>query len=88
MRQARQIARLVDQHLRFVLKLGDLVVDLLKRAGGGQQVLGVIGRVVTMPPNPPKKACAGGAVIVVTPATAEVRMVAANSAPRNGLWII
>ena len=34
-RQAREIARLVDQHRRFVLKRGDLVVDLLQGASCG-----------------------------------------------------
>src|SRR5690606_3859792 len=43
--QARQIAGLIDEHLRFVLEAGDLVIDLLQRAGGGQHVLGVIARV-------------------------------------------
>ena len=38
-RQAREVARLVDQHLRLVLERGDLVVDLLQRAGGLQHVL-------------------------------------------------
>ena len=38
-RQAREIARLVDQHLRFVLKRRDLIGDLLKLARGGQHVL-------------------------------------------------
>jgi hypothetical protein len=38
-RQARQVARLVHQHLRFVLELLDLVVDLLQRARGRQDVL-------------------------------------------------
>ncbi len=43
--QLRQVARLVHQHLRFVLKLVDLIVDLLQRANGGQRVLHEIGRV-------------------------------------------
>jgi hypothetical protein len=36
---------LVQQHLRLVLQAGDLVVDLLQRAGSLQH-LGVIGRIV------------------------------------------
>ena len=43
--QAREIARLIDQHGRLVLKAQDLVVDLLQLARGGQYVLGVIGRI-------------------------------------------
>ena len=43
--QSIQIACLVDQHLRFVLKLPHLVVDLLQRADRGQRVLHQIGRV-------------------------------------------
>src|SRR3546814_3028294 len=34
-----EVARLVHQHLRFVLELLDLVVDLLQRADRGQRVL-------------------------------------------------
>src|SRR3546814_8750647 len=33
------VARLVHQHLRFVMELLDLVVDLLQRADRGQRVL-------------------------------------------------
>src|SRR3546814_3603859 len=39
---ARQVLRLVDQHIRLVLKRLDLIVDLLERAGGSQQVLAVV----------------------------------------------
>ncbi|WP_442778299.1 hypothetical protein [Brevundimonas denitrificans] len=38
MRQARQIAGLIDEHLRLVLEALNLVVDLLQRARGGKQV--------------------------------------------------
>ncbi len=41
-RQACEVASLVHQGLRFVLKLLDLVVDLLQRVCGGQYVLGQI----------------------------------------------
>jgi hypothetical protein len=34
-RQAREIAGLVDQHLCLVLERGDLIVDLFQRARGG-----------------------------------------------------
>ena len=44
-REAREVLRLVDQHLRLVGELLDLVVDLLQRANGGQQVLAVVGRI-------------------------------------------
>ena len=44
-RQAREIARLIDQHLRLVLQRGDLVVDLLQRARRGQDILRVVGGV-------------------------------------------
>ena len=44
-RQAREIARLVDQHLRFVLKLRDLIVDLFESTGGLEDVLCVVGGV-------------------------------------------
>jgi hypothetical protein len=43
--QARQIAGLVDQHLRLVLQLIDLVVDLLQRADCRQRVLHKVGGV-------------------------------------------
>ncbi|MNV69330.1 hypothetical protein D3C71_1622360 [compost metagenome] len=43
--QLRQIARLVHQHLRFVLELADLVVDLLQRAGCGVSVLHQVQRI-------------------------------------------
>ncbi|MGS1824305.1 hypothetical protein [Klebsiella michiganensis] len=38
-------SRLVHQHLRLVLELVDLVVDLFQRAHGGQRVLHEVGRV-------------------------------------------
>ena len=41
-RQARQMSRLVQQHLGLVLKGGQLVVDLLQRIGRSLQVLRVI----------------------------------------------
>jgi P-type conjugative transfer protein TrbJ len=47
--QAREVARLVDQHLRLVLERGDLVVDLVQRAGGGEDVLRVVPRVEDRP---------------------------------------
>ena len=40
--QAREIARLVDQHLRLILQRGDLVVDLLQLARRGQDILRVV----------------------------------------------
>ena len=40
-----EVARLVDQHRRFVGELLQLVVDLLQRARGGQRVLDEVGRV-------------------------------------------
>ena len=40
-----QVLRLIDQAVRFVLQGFDLVVDLLKRARGGQDVLTVIARI-------------------------------------------
>ena len=45
-RQAREIPRLVEQHLCLVLQAGDLVVDLLQRASGLQHVLGVVRGVI------------------------------------------
>src|SRR3546814_9261911 len=44
-RSSDLIACLVDEHLRFVLKLPHLVVDLLQRADRGQRVLDQVGRV-------------------------------------------
>src|SRR6266540_386730 len=44
--QARQVLRLIEQHLRLVLQAGDLVVDLLQGAGGLQHVLGVVRGVI------------------------------------------
>src|SRR5262245_29473158 len=44
--QARQVLRLIEQHLRLVLQAGDLVVDLLERAGSLQHVLSVIRGVI------------------------------------------
>src|SRR3546814_20435199 len=43
--EARQIAGLVYQHLRLVLQLIDLVVDLLHRADCCQRVLNKVGGV-------------------------------------------
>src|SRR3546814_2636808 len=43
--QRLQVARFVDERGRLVLKLPDLVVDLLKRARSGQDVLGIVARV-------------------------------------------
>jgi hypothetical protein len=40
-----QVLRLVGQHLRFVLQLLDLVVDLLQSTGSGQDVLYQVGRI-------------------------------------------
>ena len=45
-RQAGQVPRLVEKHLRLVLQAGDLVVDLLQRAGGLQNILGVVRGVI------------------------------------------
>src|SRR3546814_17222091 len=39
-----QVLGLVDQHCRFVLERLDLVVDLLERARGGEQILAVVDR--------------------------------------------
>lgn len=44
-RQARQVASLVDKHLRLVLELVDLVSDHFHRAHGGQRVLHEVGRI-------------------------------------------
>ena len=44
-RQAREVLRLVDQHLRLVLQRGDLVVDLLEGAGRREHVLRVVLRI-------------------------------------------
>ena len=41
-RQAGEVARLVYQHLRFVLQRLNLVVDLLERARRGQKIFGVV----------------------------------------------
>src|SRR5690606_5185798 len=40
---AREVPRLVDEHLRLVLERLYLIVDLLERARGGEQVLRVVG---------------------------------------------
>src|SRR5262249_62329402 len=40
------VLRLIEQHLRLVLQAGNLVVDLLQRAGGLQHVLGIVGWVI------------------------------------------
>jgi len=44
--QTGEILRLIDEHLRFILKRGDLVVDLLQRACGSQKVLRIVGRII------------------------------------------
>ena len=49
--QAREVARLVDQHLRLVLERGDLVVDLLQRARGREHVLRVVAGIEDDPPR-------------------------------------
>ena len=41
-RQAGQVAGLIDQTLRLVLERSDLVVDLLKRTGRCQHILGIV----------------------------------------------
>ena len=48
-RQACEVAGLVDQHLRFVLEALDLVVDLLQCACRRQHVLHIVGGVVDDP---------------------------------------
>jgi hypothetical protein len=55
-RQARKVARLIDQTRRLVLKRRDLVVDLLERPRGGQEILCVVGGVV----DDPAKLCVAG----------------------------
>src|SRR5690606_18338719 len=50
--QAGEVAGLIDEHLRFVLKGGDLIVDLLERTRGGQNVLRIIRRVIDDAPEP------------------------------------
>ena len=40
--QARQILRLVDQHLPLVLQRQDLIVDLLQLTRGSQHILGIV----------------------------------------------
>jgi len=40
--QACKVLRLIDQHLRLILQRCDLVIDLLERASGCQNVLSVI----------------------------------------------
>ncbi len=57
--QARQIAGLIDEHLRLVLEALDLVVDLLQRARGGKQVLRIVGRVIDRIRPKPNCAWAG-----------------------------
>ena len=44
-RQAGEIAALVDEHLRLILQAGDLVGDLLQRPRGGQHVLRMVRRI-------------------------------------------
>src|SRR3546814_14513283 len=41
-RQALEVARLIDQRSCLVLELPDLVVDLLQRPRGGQDVLRIV----------------------------------------------
>ena len=48
-RQGRQVLGLIDQRRRFVLERFDLVVDLLQRARGGQDVLRIVAGVVDDP---------------------------------------
>ncbi|GCC47689.1 hypothetical protein chiPu_0032009, partial [Chiloscyllium punctatum] len=48
-RQARQILRLIDEALRLILQAGDLVVDLLQRARGREDVLRVVARIEDCP---------------------------------------
>lgn len=59
-RQARQIASLVDQHLCFVLKLGDLLIDLLQGARRCQDILRVVGRIVDDAAKTELRICRGG----------------------------
>src|SRR5450756_1263784 len=40
--QGRKILRLIDQHLRLILQRGDLVIDLLQRTSGGENILRVV----------------------------------------------
>ena len=47
--QAREIAGLIYQHGRFILKLGDLLIDLLERARRRQDVLRIVGRIIDDP---------------------------------------
>src|SRR3546814_9884278 len=42
---AREVLALIDEHPGFVLKALDLIVDLLERPRGGEQVLPIIGRI-------------------------------------------
>ena len=44
--QAGEVPRLVQKHLRLVLQAGNLVVDLLQRAGSLQDVLSVVRGVI------------------------------------------
>src|SRR3546814_1685135 len=45
-RQALAVARLIDQRRCLVMELPDLVVDLLQRPRGGQDVLRIVARIV------------------------------------------
>src|SRR3546814_7096202 len=45
-RQALEVARLIDQRSCLVLELQDLVVELLQRPRGGQDVLRIVTRIV------------------------------------------
>ena len=75
-----QILRLIDQALRLVLEHGDLVVDLLQRSRGGQDVLTVVGRVST---GATKLACPSSASVSKhwTSAKAKPLSLASSSRP-------
>ena len=57
--QAREIARLVDQHGGLVLEALDFVVDLLQLARGGQDVLRIVGGIEDDPLRARRRACGG-----------------------------
>src|SRR3546814_16961552 len=42
---AREVLALIDEHPGFVLKALELIVELLERPRGGEQVLPIIGRI-------------------------------------------
>ena len=48
-REAGKIARLIDQHLSFVLKLSDLLIHLLEGPRRSEDVLGIVRWVVDDP---------------------------------------